>query len=125
MFLIIGMADRTKVLPFEDDEMHICKSCGQYCKYEIIMKYSVLTLFFIPVIKWNKRFFAKSSCCKTLFDMTNEAGNDIYKGRKNNISDDDIHKGEDLKLCRHCDFCGGETPYEYQYNYCLRCGHKY
>ena len=62
MFFMIGIYDRIKELD-EDHGMEICPECGRYCKYRSYMKYTCLSLFFIPVFKWGREYYSQSNCC--------------------------------------------------------------
>ena len=58
----MGIYDRVKEIPFKG-EMDVCPSCGRYCNYRKYVKYTCLSLFFIPILKWGKQYYAESTCC--------------------------------------------------------------
>ena len=62
MFFIMGITDGQKELNYNCGVMNICKSCGAYSNYTVFMTYMCLSLFFIPVFKWGKKYYVKASC---------------------------------------------------------------
>ena len=59
MFFMMGITDGRKVFDFT--QTVICDICGKYGRYQVFMTYTVLSLFFIPCFKWNKRFYVQTS----------------------------------------------------------------
>ena len=51
MFFIMGVSQGQKKLNF--DQLIVCGRCGRYGHLEVYMVYSYLSLFFIPVLKWD------------------------------------------------------------------------
>ena len=78
---MIGIYNRFKELKY-NGEMTVCSSCGRYCSYKILVEYTCLSLFFIPVAKWGKRYYAVSTCCGKKKDLTKEQGKKVEKGEK-------------------------------------------
>jgi len=56
-----------------------CPHCGQYGRYTVYMTYTVLSLFFIPVLKWNRRYYVTCSHCQTSWELDKETGKRIVK----------------------------------------------
>ena len=121
----------------------ICDICGRYGRYQVIMTYMYFSFFFIPLFKWNKRFYVKMTCCDTVYELDPEVGREILAGRQAEITP------KDLTLCRkgnafgsswqdtsgsaadrpageqsrrRCSQCGYET--EEDFNFCPKCGKK-
>lgn len=90
MFFMIGITDGRKV--FDYTQTVICNICGKYGRYQVFMTYTVLSLFFIPCFKWNKRFYVQTSCCNTLYELDPEIGKRIAKGESLEIQPDDLTK---------------------------------
>ena len=59
MFFMMGITDGRKDLDF--NQQIICSQCGRYGRYQVYMTYMVLSLFFIPCFKWNKRYYVQTS----------------------------------------------------------------
>lgn len=39
-------------------------------RYQVYMTYMYFSFFFIPLFKWNKRFYVKMSCCDAVYELT-------------------------------------------------------
>ena len=46
----------------------ICSRCGAYGRYQVFMTYMYFSFFFIPLFKWNRRFYVKMSCCGAVYE---------------------------------------------------------
>lgn len=91
MFFIMGIYDKIKEIEFNAD-MQICQSCGRYCSYKMYVTYVCLSLFFIPVFRWNKRYYVVSSCCGERYRLLQEKGKRAERGEKITITQADIEK---------------------------------
>ena len=67
MFFMMAITDGRKDLKFS--QMIICDVCGKYGRYQVFMTYTVLSLFFIPCFKWNRRYYVQTSCCNTIYEL--------------------------------------------------------
>lgn len=126
MFFIIGISQSQKKLNFI--QTIVCSRCGQFGRYEIFMTYTFFSLFFIPIFKWNRNFFVKTSCCNTTYTIDPSLGKRILKGEQVILNDSDLHPygtansyNGNNRLNR-CPNCGYETSYDFQY--CPKCGTK-
>lgn len=109
-------------------QLVICDKCGQYGRYEVLMTYMYFSLFFIPLFKWKRRYYVKSSCCHSLYQLNAKVGSLIRRGREVEITAKDltlIQRGsytkqnqEVNKFCIHCSFTTGEPDFAY----CPKCG---
>ena len=124
MFFMMGITDGRKVFDFT--QTVICNICGKYGRYQVFMTYTVLSLFFIPCFKWNKRFYVQTSCCNTLYELDPEIGKRIAKGESLEIRPDDLTKvnisGYSNTYTR-CSNCGYETNEDFEF--CPKCGIKF
>lgn len=75
MFFIMGITDGRK--DFDFHQMMTCGACGAYGRYQVFMTYTVLSLFFIPCIKWNRHYYVQASCCNALYELDAEIGKRI------------------------------------------------
>ena len=119
MFFIMGITNGKKELDY-DNNMNICKVCGSYCRYNIFYTYMCLTLFFIPVFKWSKEYFAESSCCGSVFKINTDNGKMIAKGEEVVLNDDDVSPIYDYGRIKKCQNCGYITDEDFEY--CPKCG---
>ena len=124
MFFMMGITDGRKVFDFT--QTVICNICGKYGRYQVFMTYTVLSLFFIPCFKWNKRFYVQTSCCNTLYELDPEIGKRIAKGESLEIRPDDLTKvnisghSNSYKKCTNCGYETGED-----FEFCPKCGVKF
>ena len=130
MFFIMGINTGRKHLPFH--QAMVCSRCGKYSSCSVYMTYTVLSLFFIPCFRWNRKYYVTMNCCHTTYQLDSETGKRILRGEPPEISpgnltpvneygshydalDTNYNKAE--KECRHCGFRTDED-----YEYCPKCG---
>lgn len=120
MFFIAGIAANQKQL--EHNQMLICPTCGKYCGIEVSMTYMYFSLFFIPIIKWNKKYYVKSSCCQSIYSISKELGSQIERGQTITLRESDIEMVDNgynkgyHNCCPNCGFALNET-----FKYCPNC----
>lgn len=134
MFFIFGVnSDRKEIGSFGPV---ICGCCGRYGRYQVYMTYMCLSLFFIPVLKWGRKYYAETSCCQSLYELDPQAGRRLQRGEQTEIRPEEltlIRRGgsssgnawqgwTDQPVVRYCPACGYET--EEDFEYCPRCGRK-
>ena len=86
------------------------------------MEYMYFSLFFIPVVKWNKRYFVRSTCCGSTYSLDQELGERIRRGEHVTLSEADlelVHTGQGGFIPR-CPRCGYEL--EGDFRFCPNCG---
>jgi len=123
MFFMMGITDGRKFLDF--NQPIICGVCGKYGNYKIFMTYTVLSLFFIPCFKWNKRYYVQTGCCSTIYELNLDIGRQIAKGENIEILPEHLTKIESqgydsYKRCLHCDY---ETREDFEF--CPKCGNRF
>ncbi len=122
MFFIASVNHKRQELDYYEPIM--CNCCAKYGRYEAYMEYSELSLFFIPLFKFNKKFYATTTCCNCLYLIKNkEKGLMMERGHGHNV----FLKEKDLQLidkgtcnattCTNCGYQVNEL-----YNYCPNCG---
>lgn len=123
MFFIMGSGTKNRQLNF--DQLIICKACGKYGHVRIIEVYSYLSFFFIPLFKWNRRYFAQMSCCGEACEIPNGVGKEIASGRLGEISEEllTFQARQEYNYAKRCMQCGYETTEEFEY--CPKCGKKF
>lgn len=119
MFFMIGVTDGRKDLDYS--RMVVCDACGAYGRYRVFMTYMSLLLFFIPVFKWNRKFYVESSCCGSLFQLNDEIGRRIAAGEDVEIRSEHLTPvhGRSSKKCA----CGYATMEDFEF--CPKCGRRF
>lgn len=124
MFFIMGIDPREKQIPYND--LVICSQCGKYGRYEVVMRYMCFSLFFIPLIKWNKQFYVRTNCCGTVYELDPAIGRALMKGVELEIKPEHLRKvsaeyaqSGHVKVAR-CAACGYQTNEDFRY--CPKCG---
>lgn len=123
MFFMMGISDGQKRFDFV--QTIICNICGGYGRYEVFMTYTVLSLFFIPVFRWNRQYFVRSTCCGTLYQLDPEVGRRIGRGEQVQILETDLTmcnrgSGKRYRRCARCGFSTGED-----FDFCPKCGNRF
>lgn len=121
MFFMMGITDGRK--DFEYNRMIVCNACGAYGRYVVFMTYTVLSLFFIPCFKWNKRYFVQTTCCESLYELDAEIGAQIARGEEIEILPQHLKtvhlKNNALRKCTNCGY-----TVEDHFEFCPKCGNK-
>ena len=121
MFFMMGITQGRKDIDF--NQTVICNICGQYGRYQLFMTYTVLSLFFIPCFKWNRRYYVQMSCCNAVYELDPDIGKRIARGEQIDIRPEYLHRagsgnyGYTVKRCRNCGFQTDEV-----FEYCPKCG---
>ena len=131
MFFIMGINSGRKDLSFH--QTMICSRCGSYGSYSVYMTYMVLSLFFIPCFKWNRRYYVTTSCCNRTYQLDPAVGKRIARGEQVELRPEDLtdtgeygccrageSPGGSLTFVKRCSSCGFST--EEDYDYCPKCG---
>lgn len=121
MFFIFGMSSKQEELDF--NQTIICKTCGSYGRLEAFMTYSYFSLFFIKILKWNKKYYIRSTCCGTIYKIDETLGKLIKRGESIKIEEWDLEpvnvNYNNIQRCKDCSY-----PVEDEFEYCPRCGAK-
>ena len=119
MFFIFGISNKEKELDFR--QATECPSCGVYGSLEAFMVYNYFSLFFIPIFRWSKRYFIKSTCCGSIYTIEKDLGRAIERGDKPHISPSDLTPlASNYNRGRSCNNCG--YPLDPGFEYCPKCG---
>lgn len=119
MFFIIGISSGEKRLDYV--KTIVCSNCSMFGRYEIFMTYTYLSLFFIPILKWGRHFYVKTTCCQKLYELDPNIGKMILKGQDTDIVQENLTPvpgHNDFK--RNCSHCGYIVNSDY--SYCPKCG---
>lgn len=117
-FVFFGIKDKEILLGNSNDI--ICPQCGEVTNGEVYKTYSYFHLFLIPLVKWNRRYFVKTNCCKRVYMLNPEVGKQFEKDSNIVINKGDLEIIEVYTHMKYCDHCRVNVPNEYQY--CPYCG---
>ena len=81
-FLIGGVSERNRVLRVFTN---IVCACGGLTSAELVEYYTCFHLFFLPLLKWNRRFYVISRCCGP-YECPGEYAEEIMRGAKVDFS---------------------------------------
>lgn len=121
MFFVFGISSKEQEIDFT--QTTVCPSCGSYGRYDVFMTYTHFSLFFIPIIKWNRKYYVRTTCCGSLYSIDSDLGRAISRGEKTNINESDlnpirINHNKDT----YCPSCNYKLSPEF--DYCPSCGRK-
>ncbi len=123
MFFIMGISNGRKDFDFQ--QTIICNLCERYGRFQVFMTYTVLSLFFIPCIKWNKRYYVQTSCCNAVYELDPEIGKRIAHGENLEILPGNlklVSRGNGY-TAKHCNYCGFGTNEDFEF--CPKCGRPF
>lgn len=143
MIFIGGVSQGSRILQYADSL--ICKYCGSLAQCQVIMTYYYFSFFFIPLFKWNKRFYVRMACCEAVYELNPEVGKAIARGEQVQICSEDLKLAEDGKRryttygqaagadgpqdgepdpdkTLRCPICKYESPGNFKY--CPMCGQR-
>ena len=107
MFFIMGINSDYKKLNFIQN--FVCPDCGIVGEYQVFVAYTVLSLFFIPIFKWGRKYYVQTSCCGKTYKLDNEVGRAIEKGEPVVISQNDLEYEGQTPVIKKCNYCGYVT----------------
>ena len=111
---IFGINNRSKV---KKEINFKCTGCLE-TRGEVIENYSSAEFFFIPVYKFNKKYFLRCKNCESLYWLKDECIDRILEEER--ASYEDIK--EVIYQKETCPKCGREVSSKYEY--CPNCGQK-
>ncbi|KRQ87693.1 hypothetical protein ABG79_00494 [Caloramator mitchellensis] len=120
MFFVGILGVETKEEVIKDIYNTICKSCGRISTYRLMCQYNFFHLFFIPIYKWNKKYYLVSRCCDAVFEISEEYASRLQKEKDSVIDDSKLNEvkyGYNRFLCPNCK----SVLYD-DFNYCPHCG---
>ena len=124
MIFIMGITNGRKEL--DHNQVITCAVCGKYGRFNVFMTYTVLTLFFIPTIRWNKHYYVQTSCCGTIYELDSEIGKAIARGEQMEILQSHLTKVQTGRNAygyyKKCSNCGYETDEDF--DFCPKCGNS-
>lgn len=118
MFLLMGMGEKEEQLPL--DQLEICPVCGRYGRVQVFMRCRCLTLFFLPVFRWNRQYCVRMSCCSAAAPLSHEAGELVRRGEAQALRLNKLDFRRGPGGVERCPGCGALVAPGYRF--CPHCG---
>lgn len=121
---IFGVENKQKEI--KELENIECKTCETRTRGVLIKSYEYFHIFFIPILRWDEKYYVMCKRCNSIYEISKEKGKVIESGESLDLKFDDmvlIQEGEKYgrravkKVCPNC----GKLI-EGDYKYCPYCG---
>lgn len=116
MFFVMGITPKQWKLPFS--QQGICPSCGRMSRFEVWATAQCLTLFFIPVFRFGKRYTMSAVCCGAVCELPAALGKAMERGEVDAVDLSSLPFSRSRRS--RCPGCGRETDPSFQF--CPYCG---
>lgn len=119
---IFGVQDKQKEIKTINNLS--CKNCDGISSLTLFKVYSYFHIFFIPLFRWNERYYLVCNRCNTLYEIPLEKGVRVEQGEENVITYWDLKPLEKYNnyVTYRCENCHREV--EPHFEYCPYCGKK-
>lgn len=121
---VFGIENKNKEIKVLDNLS--CKKCNSIVTGKLIKSFDFFHFFFIPLFKWNEKYYVLCDCCNTLYTINKEKGKAIERGENINITYWDLQEIDNgyynnVNFQGHvCKNCGNKV--EPNFKYCPYCG---
>ncbi|MDZ4992108.1 zinc-ribbon domain-containing protein [Clostridium perfringens] len=121
---IFGVENKQKEI--KELETIECKTCETGTRGVLVKSYEYFHIFFIPIFRWNEKYYVMCKRCNSIYEIPKEKGKGIENGVNLDIKFNDtvlIQEGERYGkngLERRCPNCGNILKEDYKY--CPYCG---
>lgn len=122
---IFGVESKQKEIKTLNDIS--CKSCDKGIGGKIIKTFNFFHFFFIPLFRWNEKYYLICNGCNSVYEIPKDKGKRIEKGEGIEITYWDLKDVEtrynvNYAACNRCAHCG--KALEHDFEYCPYCGAK-
>lgn len=122
---IFGIENKEKEIKIINN--FTCKGCNRLTMGRVIKQYEFFHFFFIPIFKWNEKYYVKCESCNKIFSISKEKGKMIERGENIELTYWDLNEvnnayGYDYNINNVCKNCG--KVIDSKYKYCPYCGHE-
>ena len=119
---IFGIESKEKLIKILNS--FSCKDCNATTYGKLIKTFTFFHFFFIPIFKWNEKYYVKCDRCGAVYEIPAEKGKAIEKGEDLEITYWDlksVKKGmyADKDRCPKCNHV-----LEGEFKYCPYCGEE-
>jgi DNA-directed RNA polymerase subunit RPC12/RpoP len=121
---IFGIQNKEKEIKYLNNIS--CNSCNSESGAKLIKSYNFFHFFFIPLFKWNEKYYVICSNCSGIFEIPQEKGKRIENGEDVEITYWDLktvetgHYNYGYTAGSKCSHCGRTV--EPHFEYCPYCG---
>lgn len=115
---VFGIEDRNKEIRGINN--FACKSCTSL-NGRLIKEFTCFHFFFIPLFKWNVRYYIVCNGCRTVFRISKEKGEALENSSTETVSYWDLEE-MNYRKDNVCPTCGRELNENFEY--CPYCGRK-
>lgn len=105
-----------------------CKICNKTFSGRLIKNFNFFHFFFIPLFKWNEKYYVVCDQCRSIFSISKEKGKAIENGEQVKITYWDLQEvsngnhGYNYNKETICSNCGRKVDPSFQF--CPYCGTK-
>ena len=123
---VFGIENKDKEIKTLDNIS--CKNCNKTIVGKLIKNFDFFHFFFIPLFKWNEKYYLVCSECKSVYIIPRDKGKAIEKGENIEITYWDLQEiNTDYIIIitsetNTCSNCGKKVESNFQY--CPHCGAK-
>ena len=119
---IFGIESKEKLIKILNS--FSCKDCNATTHGKLIKTFTFFHFFFIPIFKWNEKYYVKCDRCGAVYEIPAEKGKAIEKGEDLEITYwglKSVKKGmyADKDRCPKCNYV-----LEGEFKYCPYCGEE-
>ena len=102
MFFIFGINNEEKNTDISWQA--VCPVCGRLSRVFLVESYMVFSLFFIPLIKWNRRYRLQMQCCGGVSEIDKALGESLKRHETEKVDIERLifNGGRREKHCRNC-----------------------
>lgn len=122
MFFVFGISNKEQNIDFT--QTTVCTNCGAFGRLEVFLTYTYFSLFFIPIFKWNKKYYVRKTCCGSLYTIDEDLGKAIERGEVSKIEESQLHplhiNYNFERTCPNCNYTIEDNDFEY----CPKCGSR-
>ncbi len=120
---IFGVEDKQKEI--KKVRSVCCKGCNENI-LTLVKEFSFFHIFFIPLFKWNEKYFLICNNCNAIYEISKEKGMGMEHGEDIEITYWDLkymeqvyHEGYAQLKCKNCG-----KAIESNFEFCPYCGEK-
>ncbi|MCE5221479.1 MAG: zinc ribbon domain-containing protein [Clostridium sp.] len=105
-----------------------CKKCNKTVSGKLIKNFDFFHFFFIPIFKWNEKYYVVCDQCKSVYIIPKDKGKTIEHGENVEISYWDLQEMHtdnynnnyyEENICANC-----RKKIDRKFKYCPHCGAK-